>query len=69
MAAAQVQIASLPPNLDLPSGYTIRVNAIDPTTGAQVTGVTITDLAIQVTDVTGNLNLDVQNPILLGVSV
>ena len=66
---AKVQVAALPPNLDLSAGYTIRVNAIDPTTGAQVTGVTITDLAIQVTDVTGNLNLDVQNPILLGVSV
>lgn len=58
----------LPPNLDLPAGYTIRVNAIDPTTGAQVTGVTITDLSIVVTDVRGNLDVNVGNPVLIGIN-
>lgn len=66
---AQVIAASLPPDLDLPSGYIIRVNAVDPTDGSQVTGVTVTDLSIVVTDVTGNLKLDVGNPILIGINV
>lgn len=66
---AQVIAASLPPDLDLPSGYVIRVNAVDPTDGSQVTGVTVTDLSIVVTDVTGNLKLDVGNPILIGINV
>ena len=66
---AQVIAASLPPDLDLPSGYIIRVNAVDPTDGSQVTGVTVTDLSIVVTDVTGNLKPDVGNPILIGINV
>lgn len=66
---AKVQAAALPPSLDLPSGYTIRVNALDPTTGAQITGVTISDLSILVTDVSGNLDLSVANPILIGINV
>ena len=66
---AKVQVAALPPNLDLSSGYTIRVNAIDPSTGGQITGVTISDLSILVTDVSGNLDLSVQMPILIGVNV
>lgn len=32
----------MPPNLDLGSGYTVRVTALDPTTGATVAGVNIT---------------------------
>lgn len=66
---AKPQAASLPPDLHIPSGYVIRVNAVDPTTGAQVTGVTVTELSILVTDVTGNLNLNVGNPILIGINV
>lgn len=63
------QVAPLPLNLELPAGCVIRVNAIDPTTGDQVTGVTVTDLAIQVDDTSGNLDATVGNPILLGIGV
>lgn len=38
--------AAMPPNLDLDSGYTIRVTALDPTTGASVAGVVLTNVII-----------------------
>lgn len=44
----QPLIASLPIDLVLASGYTLRVTALDPTTGATVTGVRATDVAFQV---------------------
>lgn len=44
----QPLIASLPLDLVLASGYVLRVNAIDPSTGAQVTGVRATDITYQV---------------------
>ena len=59
----------LPADLDLPAGYQIVLNAVDPNTGAQITGVTVSDLAIQVSDVRGNLDVNVGNPILIGVNV
>jgi hypothetical protein len=43
--------APLPPDLDLEGSYTIRVTAIDPTTGALVTGVTVADLVMMVNTV------------------
>lgn len=46
-------MAPLPPNLDLPAGYLVRVNAVDPTDGSQVTGVTVTDFSILCEDLTG----------------
>lgn len=45
--AAHLQ-ASMPQLLDLGAGYTLRVTALDPTTGATVTGVRATDVAFQV---------------------
>lgn len=59
---------SLPADLDMPAGYRIVINAIDPNTGAQITGVTVSDLAIQVNDVGGNLDVKVGNPILIGIN-
>lgn len=59
----------LPADLDMSAGYQVVLNAVDPTTGAQITGVTVSDLAIQVSDVRGNLEVNVGNPILIGVNV
>ena len=59
----------LPADLDMSAGYQVVLNAVDPTTGAQITGVTVSDLAIQVSDVGGNLDLNVGNPVLIGVNV
>lgn len=44
----QPLIASLPLDLVMASGYVIRLTALDPTTGATVTGVTVTDVTFQV---------------------
>lgn len=41
-------IAALPLDLILSSGYQIRFTALNPTTGAAVTGVRVTDVAFQV---------------------
>lgn len=38
----------LPPDLDLFGGYTIRLTAVSPTTGALVAGVTVSNLVIAV---------------------
>ncbi len=38
--------ASLAPELDLPDGYVVTWAAIDPTTGADVAGVKVTDVSI-----------------------
>lgn len=46
-------IAGLPPECVLSAGYVIRLTALDPTTGAVVTGVTLTDVSILVSQLTG----------------
>ncbi len=40
--------ASMPPDLDVSDGYTVRLTATDPTTGAVVSGVTVSNFAMQV---------------------
>lgn len=40
--------ASLAPNIILSDGYTVRVTALDPTTGAVVNGVTVSNVSMQV---------------------
>ena len=45
---AQPLIAALPLDLILASGYQIRFQALAPTSGAQITGVRVTDVAFQV---------------------
>lgn len=47
------QTASLPPDLHLDDGYTIRIAAIDPTTGLDVGGVVISDVSIMVDQLAG----------------
>lgn len=46
-------IAGLPPELILSAGYVVRLNALDPTTGAPVAGVVVTDTSIFVAQLTG----------------
>jgi len=45
--------APLPPDLDLAAGWVIRVNALSPTDGSQVSGVVVSDFSLLVTDLTG----------------
>lgn len=45
---AQAQIAALPPNVDLDLGCSIVFEAVDPTTGSPVSGVTISSALIRV---------------------
>lgn len=47
MAAAPMK-APLAPSIELVGGYTVRVTALDPTTGATVTGVVVSHVAMQV---------------------
>ncbi len=61
----QPLIAGLPPDCELASGYIVRVTALDPTTGAQVTGVQLSDVSIFCTDVNGNLSDLTPDPLLV----
>jgi hypothetical protein len=47
------EIAPLPPGLDLPAGWLIRVRAVDPGTGNEVSGVTVSNFSLVVDDLTG----------------
>jgi hypothetical protein len=51
--AAEPYIAPLPPDLDLGPGFEIQVNAVDPTTGDQITGVVVSEFSIIATNVSG----------------
>jgi hypothetical protein len=50
---AQPLIASLPRDLDLDNGYTIRITALSPTTGAVVSGVKISAAVIMAASLVG----------------
>ena len=52
--AAPPLIAGLPPDLDLPGGYTFRFDAVDPVTGATVSGVLVSAVAVGAADLAGN---------------
>lgn len=52
MSAAPL-VAGLPPNLQLNDGYVVRLTAIDASTGATVSGVTVSDATIQVVNLGG----------------
>ena len=39
-------VAAMPPDLDLPDGYIVRFNALDPSTGAHVAGVVVENVSI-----------------------
>jgi len=57
----------LPPRISLWDSCVLRVAAINPTDGSIVSGVTVSDVTIECTDVRGNLP-DASNPILIGLS-
>ena len=61
----------MPDGLDVGDGYTLRVTALDPTTGNVVAGAKVTTVVIEGSG-TGNLNSGdfvVGNPLLIGVSI
>lgn len=49
----QTDNAAMPEGIELTGGYTIRVTALNPTTGAVVSGVTVSNLAMMIDDLTG----------------
>jgi heme A synthase len=57
---AQPLIASLPADLDLDGGYTIRITALSPTTGAVVAGVLISAAVIMAGDLVGGAPADLE---------
>ena len=59
----------LPPNHVIVGGYTIRIDAVNPTTGATVSGVNVSDVHLQV-DNTGGTDLTSGDwiPLLIGVT-
>jgi hypothetical protein len=63
---AQPLIAPMPPDETLGVGCRITVNAIDPTTGNQVTGVTVSNFLLRVDAVAGGDNLAYGSFMLVG---
>jgi len=45
--------AGLPPNLDLTGNFVVRMTALDPTTGAVVSGVTVSAFTMMVVNLGG----------------
>jgi len=62
---AEPLIAGLPPDCELSAGYVIRIVALDPTTGATVSGVSLSDISLFVTDMHGNLDNLAPDPLLV----
>jgi hypothetical protein len=61
-------IADLPPDCTLSAGYVVRLTALDPTTGAVVAGVTLSDISFFVTDLApdgGTFTDDAPMPLLV----
>lgn len=50
---AQPLTVAFPPNLVLTDGWVVTITAVNPATGADVAGVTITDALIQVEKLAG----------------
>lgn len=50
---AQPLIASMPKDLDLGGGWIVRLTAVDPTTGAAVSGVKVSNVVITVDPLAG----------------
>lgn len=48
---AQKFTADLPPDFDLPSSYVVQLTAVDPTSGATVSGVKVSNIAIMASPV------------------
>ena len=65
----QPLIAGLPPDLILSAGYIVRVVALDPSTGATVSGVALTDVSLFVSDLNDSIQDDQTNPLLVPSNV
>jgi hypothetical protein len=59
---------AMPPDLDLDGAYIIEWDAVDPTTGASVSGVKISDTSLGVEGSEAAL-ADIGNPLLVGAGV
>ena len=55
---AKKYAASMPPDLDLSDGYTVRLTALDPTTGSLVSGVNVSALGMQILLLGGTTGAD-----------
>ena len=51
---AKAYETSMPANLDLGAGFTVRLTAVDPTTGNVINGITVSDFVAMVADLTGS---------------
>lgn len=58
-------IAGLPPGMYLPAGYRVRLNALDPVSGATVSGVVVTDVSLYVHDLSRPSDGDAPPPLLV----
>lgn len=47
-------VASLPPGVELASGYSVRFTALDPTDGSVVAGVVISEATLQVNNLSSS---------------
>lgn len=65
---AQPLTVPLPPNIDLWDSCVIRVTALNPTTGAVVPGVEVSDVNIEVEQTQGP-PIDIGNPLLIGIGI
>lgn len=60
--------AGLTPNIVATGGWVIRMTAVDPTTGALVSGVTVSDVSLAVRDIGGSQGSDAPLPLLVPVN-
>lgn len=61
---SELLIQAMPPGLDIGGGYQIRLTAYDPTSGALVTGVSVSSVAIQARQVSGGPDLVTPTPLI-----
>lgn len=59
---------NLPEDLRLWDSCIVRVTALDPTTGAVVSGVTVSEVTIECDQLRGAPLGDVGNPLLIGIN-
>lgn len=53
--------APMAPGLDLRDGWTIRFNALDPDTGAEVSGVAVSNATVTIISLTADTPADLQS--------
>lgn len=53
---AQKNTGNLPPDFDLPANFVVQLTAVSPTTGAIVSGVNVSNVAIMASPVTPDTN-------------